>query len=79
METLEVRMIRVLILGSYRTYEEWKPIDPDRFTTTKVRSYRTYEEWKLFASFVYSIPDRFLPYLWGMETAVHCCNLVFVF
>jgi len=34
-----------------------------------VSSYRTYEEWKLFhTADEMSMPTKFLPYLWGMET-----------
>ena len=33
--------------GSYRTYEEWKPLITFAFAFLTLRSYRTYEEWKL--------------------------------
>ena len=33
-------------VGSYRTYEEWKPILLIWNWTANTRSYRTYEEWK---------------------------------
>ena len=42
----EVENLQKLVVGSYRTYEEWKH-DVDLKTTYKfVSSYRTYEEWK---------------------------------
>jgi len=34
-------------MGSYRTYEEWKPGSSGTGKTTYASSYRTYEEWKL--------------------------------
>ena len=35
------------LLGSYRTYEEWKLFSMDFSGKALSRSYRTYEEWKL--------------------------------
>jgi len=56
-------------VGSYRTYEEWKPFIVRAIDTQFLCSYRTYEEWKL----CWDCEDlarsfEFLPYLWGMET-----------
>jgi len=34
------------LVGSYRTYEEWKLIETTSSIDMEVRSYRTYEEWK---------------------------------
>ena len=41
-----VRYSMRLRLGSYRTYEEWKPTTRDIASITFLSSYRTYEEWK---------------------------------
>jgi len=38
--------VRLHLHGSYRTYEEWKPILLKVIYMTKRGSYRTYEEWK---------------------------------
>ncbi len=35
-------------LGSYRTYEEWKPVCYEWCNNNYLGSYRTYEEWKPF-------------------------------
>jgi len=32
--------------SSYRTYEEWKPVEVINMPPPIERSYRTYEEWK---------------------------------
>ncbi len=56
-------------MSSYRTYEEWKPLQYFISISWFYSSYRTYEEWKL-GSLVNLIMlfILFLPYLWGMET-----------
>jgi len=59
-------------LGSYRTYEEWKPLgDLYEVYASAKSSYRTYEEWKpVYIRTIASVCSSFLPYLWGMETNV---------
>jgi len=47
METLLHYLIKQRIIGSYRTYEEWKPPRHYPSPFQMYRSYRTYEEWKL--------------------------------
>jgi len=37
-------------MGSYRTYEEWKPCPRSGANSKGYSSYRTYEEWKLSLS-----------------------------
>ena len=39
--------------------------------SSKLSSYRTYEEWKRTCFWWNRIWNRFLPYLWGMETVLH--------
>jgi len=34
------------LVGSYRTYEEWKQVNIVNHQTHSISSYRTYEEWK---------------------------------
>ena len=38
--------LKLLIAGSYRTYEEWKPLTTVVIGLSTASSYRTYEEWK---------------------------------
>ncbi len=48
--------------GSYRTYEEWKPIELMTILThTNFSSYRTYEEWKL-PSHLHTLKDSLSSY-----------------
>ena len=44
--TLRSELFRVPSLGSYRTYEEWKPNTARKTWRNYYGSYRTYEEWK---------------------------------
>jgi len=39
------------VIGSYRTYEEWKLQSGQLETALQLCSYRTYEEWKLSVFF----------------------------
>ncbi len=70
METEVTHAIRVSWRCSYRTYEEWKPRSYGFLSLVPFpSSYRTYEEWKLMRICLFLwFKQRFLPYLWGMET-----------
>jgi len=58
-------------MGSYRTYEEWKPQFNNSQKRWQCSSYRTYEEWKPSRiSAIVGANLWFLPYLWGMETSL---------
>jgi len=46
METHSLKSPLSCYHGSYRTYEEWKPIKCQCDKVVKLSSYRTYEEWK---------------------------------
>jgi len=46
METKFQWFILCLYIGSYRTYEEWKPLFGASVDLAGYSSYRTYEEWK---------------------------------
>jgi len=61
METLVHLQRRTVCVGSYRTYEEWKPEIGSFVVTWKPGSYRTYEEWKHADYWTYLI-DRFGSY-----------------
>jgi len=50
--------------GSYRTYEEWKPMINIQVVSKFQSSYRTYEEWKRNHRYPDNFyVEEFLPYL----------------
>ena len=70
METSCYVTTQLLIIRSYRTYEEWKRMKFVDIGYILKGSYRTYEEWKHVSNFVSKLSESaFLPYLWGMETS----------
>jgi len=50
METDKYIEIAQKSVGSYRTYEEWKPKRMAAISGLQKSSYRTYEEWKLLGA-----------------------------
>ena len=67
-----------VLFGSYPTYEEWKLCSSTEFSLFSMGSYPTYEEWKqLWDHFKTFSANKFLSYLWGMETLLHTTYLPF--
>jgi len=48
--------IKKFYVGSYRTYEEWKPSFYAKDNHKYLRSYRTYEEWKPPCTHIHNHP-----------------------
>ena len=62
-------------MGFYSTYEELKRGSMSEYPYIKKSFYSTYEELKLNKYILEDpLPERFLQYLWGIETIVleHC-------
>jgi len=60
METFWIWIFFHELKGSYRTYEEWKPVCCSRPCFSNSGSYRTYEEWKRYTHIIAHTPGFYV-------------------